>query len=351
MATFSEESFQALVARHQSELRLHCYRMLGSSHDSEDVLQEALLRAWRARDSLQDPLRARAWLYRIATNVCLDELGRRRGRGLPVEAGPPADPRGGIAPPDREAFIEPCPDTWCANVIADPAARYETFECVALAFVAALHHLTPAQRATLLLRDVVGLSAEETADALGFGLEATNSALFRARSAVEAKLKGRNPADFARSTAGVDALLTRYLRAWNELDVEAFVLLLHDEVQTTMPPSPTWIAGHADNAAFYRTMFAAQRAGTFRALPTAANGQPAFAFYRTLSEGEPQRLRAIQLVEVRDDAIVSIDHFMLPELCSIFGLPEALDAASSEVALDARPCVAVAADALRNFKG
>jgi RNA polymerase sigma-70 factor (ECF subfamily) len=118
-----------------------------------------------------------------------------------------------------------------------------------------------------------------------------------------------------------------------------------------MPPSPTWIAGHADNAAFYRIMFAAQRPGMFCALPTAANGQRAFAFYRRLSEGEPRRLRAIQLVEVKDDAIVSIDHFMLPDLGSIFALPEALDEASSAVALDTRPCIAVAADALRNLKG
>jgi RNA polymerase sigma-70 factor (ECF subfamily) len=343
MATFSQESFQALVARHQSELRLHCYRMLGSSHDSEDVLQEALLRAWRAIDSLQDPARARAWLYRIATNVCLDELARRRTRGLPVDVCPPANPHGGIAPSDREAFIEPCPDAWFANVISDPAARYETSECVALAFVAALHHLTPAQRATLLLRAVVGLSAEETAEALDFSLEATNSA-------VEAKLKGRNPADFARPSAGADALLARYLRAWHELDVEAFVMLLHDEVRTTMPPSPTWIAGRADNAAFYRSMFAVQRPGSFCALPTTANGQPAFAFYRSLAEGEPRRLRAIHLVELRDDAIVSIDHFMLPELGSIFGLPDALDAGSSAVALDARPCSVVAMEALRNIK-
>jgi RNA polymerase sigma-70 factor (ECF subfamily) len=351
MPTFSEDSFRSLVARHRNELRLHCYRMLGSSHDSEDVLQEALLRAWRAIDSLQDPLRARAWLYRIATNVCLDELGRRRGRGLPVDAGPAADPRSGIASADREAFIEPCPGTWLENVTPDPAARYETSECVALAFVAALHHLTPPQRATLLLRDVVGLRAEETAEALGFSLEAANSALFRARSAVEAKLKGRNPADFARSSVSTDALLARYLRAWNELDVEAFVMLLHDEVNTTMPPSPTWIAGRAHNAAFYRAMFAAQRPGTFCAVPTAANGQPAFAFYRTVAEGEPRRLRAIQLVELRGDAIVSIDHFMLPELCSIFGLPETLDAASSDIVLDARPCNVVAAEALRDLKG
>jgi RNA polymerase sigma-70 factor, ECF subfamily len=346
MTTLTEESFQALVARHRAELRLHCYRMLGTSHDSDDMLQDTLLRAWRARDSLLDPLRARAWLYRIATNVCLDELSQRRTRALPSEVGPAASPRAGIAAADREAFLEPCPDSWYANVIPDPAARYQTHECVALAFVAALHHLTPAQRATLLLRDVVGLSAEETAEALGFSVEATNSALFRARSAAFAKLNGRDPADFARPRASQDALLARYLRAWNELDIDAFVQLLHDEVNTTMPPSPTWIAGRADNAAFYRSMFAAQRPGSFRALPMAANGQPAFAFYRALHAGEPRlQLRAIQLIDVREGAIVSIDHFMLPELGPIFGLRDALDGA---VARDVRPCSTLIADPVRD---
>ncbi|HEY2736193.1 MAG TPA: RNA polymerase subunit sigma-70, partial [Polyangiales bacterium] len=319
MTASTEDAFVTLVERHRNELRLHCYRMLGSSHDSDDMLQETMIRAWRAKDSVQDAANLRAWLYRIATNVCLDELGRRRVRRLPDEAGPSSTAMSvEPAAADREAFIEPCPDAWFSGVSADPAARYETRECVALAFIAALQHLSATQRATLLLRDVVGLSAADTAKALELGVEAANSALFRARAAIETKLGGRDPSEFARPSAAIDALLARYLRAWNDVDIDAFIALLHAEVKTTMPPLPMWIDGRDRNAAFYRPMFAAQRPGIFMACPTAANGQPALAFYRANATDEPYYLRAIQLIGVRDCAVVAIDHFMLPELFGFF---------------------------------
>jgi RNA polymerase sigma-70 factor, ECF subfamily len=326
MAAFSDQAVTELFNRHKNELRLHCYRMLGSSHDTDDVLQEAAVRAWRSKASLLEPAHGRAWLYRIATNVCLDELERRRSRCLPFEAGPPtAKVDLASARAERESWIEPCPDAWRAGVTADPEARYQTREGVTLAFVAALQHLTAAQRATLLLRDVVGLSAEETAQALELSLEATNSALFRARRAVETKLQGNPPSQLAPPSTAVVGLLSRYLAAWNEMQVDAFIALLHDEVRTTMPPFPMWIAGRADNVAFYRPMFAAQRPGSFRAVLTAANGGPAFAFYRAPSPAEPLRLRAIQLVELRDQLVVSIDHFVLPELGPVFGLADELE--------------------------
>jgi RNA polymerase sigma-70 factor (ECF subfamily) len=196
----------------------------------------------------------------------------------------------------------------------------------------------------------VGLSAEETASALELSLQATNSALFRARSAVESKRQGKARSAAAAHGAPLSWVVARYLAAWNQIDVEAFIGLLHDEVKTTMPPSPTWLAGRRDHELFYRPMFAAQRPGTFIALPTGgANGQPAFAFYRALAAGEPHRLRAIQLVEVRDDAIASIDHFMLPELGPAFGLPPELDRHAADSAV-AAPCHEVAAEALRSLK-
>ena len=343
MAEFSDSALLELFERHRNELRLHCYRMLGSSHDADDMLQEAALRAWRGKGAIEEPAHARAWLYRIATNVCLDELGRRRSRVLPFEAGPPvAEASFEPQPADKEAFIEPCPQVWFEGGAADPAARYEMNESVTLAFVAALQELTPTQRATLLLRDVVGLSADETARALELGLPAANSALFRARAAVETKLLGQHRAKLATPSAAVQGVLARYLAAWNQLDVEAFVALLHDEVRTTMPPSPSWIAGRALNADFYRPMFAAQRAGAFVAIPAAANAVAAFAFYRALATGEPHRLRAIQLVDVRDDAIVGIDHFMLPELGPLFQLPPELEQPQVDLALDGRPCLQIA---------
>ena len=331
MTGFSEQALNELLERHRNELRLHCYRMLSSSHDIDDVLQETAVRAWRGRASQLKPESARAWLYRIATNVCLDELGRRRRRCLPFEAGPPTvDVDLAAAPGERESWIEPCPESWCTGVTADPEARYQTHQGVTLAFVAALQHLTATQRAALLLRDVVGLSAEEAAQALELGLEATNSALFRARQSVESKLAGRQQGQLSTPSSAVPELLARYLAAWNELRIDAFVELLHDEVRTSMPPLAMWIAGRADNIAFYRPMFAAQRPGSFLALPTAANAQPAFAFYRSLGPHEPHRLRAIQVIELRDQLVVSIDHFMLPELAPIFGLAAELGQTQGE---------------------
>ncbi len=345
MSGFSDTALLELFERHRNELRLHCYRMLGSSHDADDMLQEAALRAWRGKGTLQDASSARAWFYRITTNVCLDEVGRRRSRSLPFEAGPPlVDPTSGALAAESEAFIEPCPQLWFDTLVSDPAARYEVRESVALAFVAALQRLTATQRATLLLRDVVGLSADETAQALEIGVQAANSALFRARSAVDSKLSGHDRSALESPDAATRSLLARYLAAWNQLDVEAFVGLLHDEVRTTMPPSPTWIAGRAHNIDFYRPMFGAHRPGSFAVVATAANAVAAFAFYRALVAGEPHALRAIQLIDVKDGAIVGIDHFLLPELGPVFGLPRELAPAQVDAVLDGRSCLELAAE-------
>src|ERR1041385_3994596 len=180
-------------------LRLHCYRMLGSSSDSDDMVQETMLRAWRARDTLDDPARIKPWLFRIATNACLDELARRSRRVLASEYAPasPGTTLPPAAPIEDAPWLEPMPDAWLAGCDADPGARYELRESVALAFVAALQVLSPAQRAILLLRDVVGLTAEEAAAALAQSVSAANSVLYRARMAIEHKVTGREPAAFA----------------------------------------------------------------------------------------------------------------------------------------------------------
>jgi RNA polymerase sigma-70 factor (ECF subfamily) len=313
-----------LVDAHKNELRLHCYRMLGSSHDTDDVLQEVGIRAWRAKDSLHDRSKARAWLYRIATNVCLDELRHRRARHRPFEVVPPSrgDPLSATA--DREAWVEPCPDLWLEGVTMTGAATYERHEAVTLAFVAALQHLTPSQRATLLLRDVVGFSAEETADALEMNVDAVTSALFRARAAAVLKLHDAN-ANARPNPEGRgidDELLNRYLRIWRDGDLEAFVALLHAEVKTTMPPAALWIDGKAANHEFYEPMFRAHYAGKVEMLRTAANGRTALAFYRASAPGQARLFRALHTVEVREGAIWLIEHFMQPELAAVFGLPE-----------------------------
>lgn len=327
MPNETEASFTAAVAPLRGALRLHCYRMLGSSHDSDDMVQETLLRAFRARDTLEDGAMLRPWLYRIATNACLDELKRRPKRVHPTDAFPATEIGAPIAPALEEAlWIEPAPDTWLAQAgEPDPDARYTLKESVALAFVAALSVLSPVQRATLLLRDVVGLPAEETAAALGLGLAAANSALFRARKTVQEKLGGRDPEAFAEAAGAIDeALLARYVRAFEETNIDALVALLHDDVETTMPPSPTWIAGRAAHAVFFGQRFAAQQ-GARRMIRTSANGQPAFACYRADAMDGPATLYAIQVLAGRDGLVASIDHFMTPAVFPLFGVPLTVD--------------------------
>jgi RNA polymerase sigma-70 factor (ECF subfamily) len=321
-----EAAFVESMAPLRAGIRLHCYRMLGSSHDGDDVVQETMLRAWRAKDSLEDDALLKPWIYRIATNVCLDELRRRPKRLLASDAYPPAEDAG---PPftkiEEPIWLEPMPDTWLEGAVArDPHAHYTMKESVALAFVAALHCLSPVQRAALLLRDVVGLTASETAEALGIGLEAANSALFRARSAVEEKLGGRDPGTVAAHAQVDEGLLARYVRAFEEANLDAIVALFHADVRTTMPPMPVWVQGREANERFYRKLFGRLTAGHFRHLHVGANGQPALAFYRPDAPDGPHVLHAIQLVSTRDGAIATIDHFMLPEVYPLFAVPREL---------------------------
>lgn len=326
MPPSDETSFVQSLEPLRPALRLHCYRMLGSAHDGDDIVQETMLRAWRARDSLQDHSLLRPWLYRIATNVCFDELKRRPRRLLAPDAFPASeDARPPLPRVDEPVWLEPMPDRWLEGVDQrDPEARYALKESVALAFVAAIQCLSPVQRATLLLRDVVGLSASETASALGASVEAANSALFRARSALESKLGGSQPADIAAHAQVDEQLLERYVRAFEDANLDAIVALFHRDMRTTMPPAPTWVAGREANERFYRTMFGNLVAGQFRHLRIRANGQPALAFYRPPAPGAAHTLSAIQLVTTRDDAVATVDHFMLADVYPLFDVPRVL---------------------------
>lgn len=305
--------FDALLEQHRAVLRLHCYRMLGSSHDSEDMVQETFVRAFRAQHTLQDPTVARAWLYRIATNVCIDELARRPRRARGPELGPPSDPDAAPAPatPDCE-WLEPVPSAWLSGTAQakSPGAEYTLKESVALAFVAALQVLTASQRAVLLLRDVVGLSAAETAQVLACSVASANSTLHRARVALEERVGPR--ATWSPEAGTVDrALLERYVRTWEKGDLEAIIALLHDDVTLSMPPSPTWISGRGAVARFFDNRVTRQlREGRFRTISVEANGSTAAGFYRLDDEEKGWVFFALQVLEAKDGRVRRIDHFM-----------------------------------------
>ncbi len=326
MTAAPDDAFLRMVAPHQNALRLHCYRMLGSSHDCEDALQEALVRAWRARQSLSDPAAARAWLYRIATNTCLDELARRKARPLPFHVVPPtADATAApLAPSLDAAWLEPCPDVWLEGS-ADPGALYALKESVALAFVAALQCLSPSQRAVLLMCDVLGMRAEEAATALGVRAAAVRSSLHRARAALRERMAsaGEGTVD---ATSEVDpVLLGKYIQAWESLDLDALVELLADDVTVSMPPSSTWLQGLTAARTFLGGRPFVSLAGASRALvPVGANGQPAVAFY---VGGE---LHAVHVLRIRGGRIADIVHFRDEASFAAFALPRALGAVSPD---------------------
>jgi RNA polymerase sigma-70 factor, ECF subfamily len=256
-----EEAFRELVEPHRRALHVHCYRMLGSLHEAEDVVQEALLRAWRSLDAYAARASFGAWLYGIATNACLDALRRPRPRRLPPDLFPPDDPTAEPAPPRAEIpWLDPYPDE-----LLDPAERVASRETLRLAFVAAVQNLSARQRAALLLRDALGWSAREVAELLGTSVASVNSALQRARAVVPAE---RPPEEIE------EELAARYLAAWEAADIPALAKLLRDDVEMAMPPTPSWYRGREAVAAFLAATF--ERFPGIRLTPTHANTQPAF---------------------------------------------------------------------------
>ncbi|MGH2621467.1 MAG: RNA polymerase subunit sigma-70, partial [Anaerolineales bacterium] len=241
----SRESFAALVEVHRRELQVHCYRMLGSVLDAEDLVQETLLRAWKSQGSFEGRAPLRAWLYKIATNACLDELAKRPRRGLPPDLYPAADPDGPLAAAVADPiWLEPYPDGLLGSLRNDPAARYDLRESIRLAFLVALQTLPPRQRAILLMRDVVGLRASEVANLLEDSISAVNSALYRARLKLDKQYPGPGP-----HVGSVDStqrrLLERYVAAWEAADIDGLVRLLKEDARFPMPPIPTWVQGRA----------------------------------------------------------------------------------------------------------
>jgi RNA polymerase sigma-70 factor, ECF subfamily len=329
-----ETAYRRLVEPFEGQLHAHCYRMLGSVHDAEDAVQDALLRAWKGLRRFEGRSSLRSWLYTITTNACLNALARRPKRVLPMDYGPAADPHEGLGRPLVESvWVEPYPDERVEDGRAAPEARYEQRESVELAFVAALQHLPARQRAVLILREVLGFSAREVADTLETTAASVNSALQRARAAVDERLPERSQQQTLRTLgdAEVRELAERYADAWERGDVDAIVEMLAEDAVIAMPPMATWFEGRDGVEAFLRGFAFAQRwagdrfeAGErrVRVLPVRASGQLAFATYRW--EDGRYRPQAIQVLALRGAEIVEITGFVAPSLFASFGLPDAL---------------------------
>jgi RNA polymerase sigma-70 factor, ECF subfamily len=302
------------IDTHRRDIVLHCYRFLGSIAEAEDAAQETALRAWRSRGTFRGDASVRTWLHRIATRVCLDILRQRTGRRLPMDLRPPtADV---TRPPEPRAteipWLEPLPEIYVADAAADPAARYDTRESVSSAFIAALQVLPPRQRAVLLLRDVLGWSTRETAEALDQSVAATNSALHRARAALRSThhRTGRDAVAATKPSEPVARrLLDAYVRAWAADDVDGLLATMREDVRLAMPPTPSWYEGRRVVGDGLRTwVFGAMRppAG-YVVRATTANGQAACVF---ASADAPDRPTGVQVLDIRGDRVAQVTVFL-----------------------------------------
>lgn len=311
--------FSRLFQRHQAELRLHCYRMLGSIADAEDMVQDTFLRAWRYRHGFSGRSTFRAWLYRIATNACLDFLRERPRRVLPYDVAPAADPDGTLPAPLPHAWLEPCPDGWLdppAPGEEGPEALAVAKETVELAFLAAIQHLPPRQRAVLILRDVLEFPAADTAQLLEMSVASVKSALQRARATLKERMPGG--ASTPNASEEEDAVLRRYMAAHERGDPHALAAVLAQEVRVSFPPLPLWAQGRDTFIAASRKHAAV---GEYRFLPTRANRQPAVAIYLR-APGEPSfRPLTLEVLRVEGGQVAEIIDFSFPELFEAFGLP------------------------------
>jgi RNA polymerase sigma-70 factor (ECF subfamily) len=309
-----EDAYGRLVEPYRSELHAHCYRMLGSVHDSEDALQDSLLRAWRGLAGFEGRSSLRSWLYTIATNACLNLIARRPKRVLPVDYGPAADPHDGPGEPVVESvWVEPYPDERLGleDGFAAPEARYELRESVELAFVAALQHLPPNQRAVLILREVLGFSAREVADSLETTVASVNSALQRARTAVDQRLPEQSQQATLRSLGdgALRDVVDRYVEAWERGDVAAVVGMLTEDATFAMPPLRTWFGGR-EAIAIFLAGWPLSGNWRWRHVRAYANGQPALAFYSWDAEEGSYMPFALNVLTIRGELISDVTAFV-----------------------------------------
>ena len=314
-----EAAFGALAERYRRELHVHCYRMLGSFEDAEDIVQETFLRAWRKRASFLGRSSFRAWLYRIATNACLDALERRPRTAFSHGAVPVAE----------VPWLQPYPDELLEETASDaagPEAEVVAKETMELAFIAAIQHLPPRQRAVLVARDVLGWSAAESASLLEVSVAAANSALQRARATLGERLPRRRLEWSPESEPSAEErlLLERYVDASERNDAAAMVALLREDALFAMPPSWQWWRGReAVVASWVRGGFGSDSWGRLRLVPIRANGGPAFANYRRRPGERPYRAMALDVLRIEEGLVAEVVTFG-PEVFPAFGLPPAL---------------------------
>ncbi|WP_223167323.1 sigma-70 family RNA polymerase sigma factor [Nonomuraea sp. SYSU D8015] len=326
-----DAAFTRLVAPLHRELHAHCYRMLGSAHDADDALQDALLRAWRGLARFEGRSTLRSWLYTVATRTCLDLVETRGKRALPVDLGPASDRAVTDGAPRTDvAWLGPYPGS-------DPDARYERREAVELAFVAALQHLPGNQRAALVLFEVLGFSAAEIADMMRTTTTSVNSALARARKIVADRVQSPSQQETLRAVgdARVREIVAGYAAALERGDADALVALLTEDVTWSMPPLPHWYRG-LEAVTDFATRLPLGSCGSWRHLPTQANGQPAVASYLWDDAAGAHLGWAINVLTLRGDRVAEITSFIGSGHFPAFGLPASLPEPSAAPRASAR---------------
>ncbi len=325
LTTIDEQAFSTLTEPYRRELYVHCYRMMGSVQDAEDMVQEAFLRAWRRRDSYEGRASLRAWLYKIATNVCLDALDKRTRRVVPFTRGEASTLEQPIPMDVNEPiWLEPFPDEMLVWDDAGPDGYTTARENITLAFITVLHLLPPRQRAVLILRDVLEWEASEVADLLGVTVASVKSALHRARETMahhkRANLEGTAPQTL---DAARQSQLAEYVRAWQTADINGLTALLREDATFSMPPIPSWYQGRATIAGLLgKTIMGGEANGRWHLIPTRANGQIGFGLYRREANGVYSAYAIQVLTFGEDGSIADIITFRSPGLVAKFGLPE-----------------------------
>jgi RNA polymerase sigma-70 factor (ECF subfamily) len=311
--------FELQLEQHRRALTGYCYRMLGSSFEAEDAVQEALLRAWRNADRFEGRSAFKSWLYKIATNVCLDMLNGRKRRARPMDLSAVGTPESHLTASPEATWLEPIPDARVLPEAADPAELAQERETLRLAFVNALQHLPAKQRSVLILREVLRWSAAETAQLLDTSVPSVNSALQRARASLDAS--GLEPAqDASKLDAGQQELVDRYVKAFEAYDMDSLVSLLAEDATMSMPPYDLWLQGPEHIRTWFVTAGAPCEGS--KLIQTSANGLPAYGQYRPNADGSGHHPWGLGVLEISGGRIVGINTFLdVDRLFPLFGLP------------------------------